>query len=201
MTEIVDKGGHLQTVIHYANTTIKLDQEYPPLWRNAVYLWNYCSKNWDLVYEHNYRENKSNCSIEGCAWWGPILETFGDEQPEINELGFEDTLLFHDGTWSELPPSETNFKNPISPWILFHFDPNRGFGAGNYFVEMCEGDFDGDGHVDGSDLAVFAADFGRTDCAVGPACEGDLDGDGDCDGLDLAIFAADFGRTDCPVIY
>jgi len=29
---------------------------------------------------------------------------------------------------------------------------------------FCEGDFDGDGDVDGSDLAVFAADFGRTDC-------------------------------------
>ena len=28
----------------------------------------------------------------------------------------------------------------------------------------CEGDFDGDGDVDGSDLAVFAADFGKTDC-------------------------------------
>ena len=28
----------------------------------------------------------------------------------------------------------------------------------------CEGNFDGDGDVDGSDLAVFAADFGRTDC-------------------------------------
>lgn len=29
---------------------------------------------------------------------------------------------------------------------------------------FCEGDFDVDGDVDGSDLAVFAADFGRTDC-------------------------------------
>ena len=28
----------------------------------------------------------------------------------------------------------------------------------------CDGDFDCDGDVDGSDLAVFAADFGRTDC-------------------------------------
>jgi hypothetical protein len=28
----------------------------------------------------------------------------------------------------------------------------------------CEGDFDGDGDVDGSDLAIFAADFGRADC-------------------------------------
>ena len=28
----------------------------------------------------------------------------------------------------------------------------------------CEGNFDGDSDVDGSDLATFAADFGRTDC-------------------------------------
>jgi len=31
-------------------------------------------------------------------------------------------------------------------------------------VPNCEGDFDGDGDVDGSDLAIFAEDFGRTDC-------------------------------------
>ena len=29
---------------------------------------------------------------------------------------------------------------------------------------VCEGDFDTDGDVDGSDLAVFAGDFGKTDC-------------------------------------
>ena len=62
---------------------------------------------------------------------------------------------------------------------------------------VCEGDFDGDGDVDGSDLAVFAADFGRTDCS--DDCEGDFDNDGDVDGSDLAVFAADFGRTDCPI--
>jgi PKD repeat protein len=66
--------------------------------------------------------------------------------------------------------------------------------------DVCEGDFDGDGDVDGSDLAVFAADFGRTDCCEPGAepCEGDFDGDCDVDGSDLAVFAADFGRTDCP---
>lgn len=31
-------------------------------------------------------------------------------------------------------------------------------------VEECEGDFDNDGDVDGADLAIFAADFGRTNC-------------------------------------
>ena len=64
--------------------------------------------------------------------------------------------------------------------------------------EPCEGDFDGDGDVDGSDLAVLSADFGRTDCGVPTTCPADFNNDGDVDGSDLAIFAADFGRTDCP---
>jgi hypothetical protein len=66
-------------------------------------------------------------------------------------------------------------------------------------LPVCEGDFNNDVDVDGSDLAVFAADFGRTDC-VGD-CGGDFDEDGDVDGSDLAVFAADFGRTDCPHIH
>lgn len=65
-------------------------------------------------------------------------------------------------------------------------------------VPACPGDFDDDGDVDGSDLAVFAADFGRTDCGSEPPCGGDFDDDGDVDGSDLAVFAADFGRTNCP---
>lgn len=31
-------------------------------------------------------------------------------------------------------------------------------------TELCKDDFNCDRDVDGSDLAVFAADFGRTDC-------------------------------------
>jgi len=65
-------------------------------------------------------------------------------------------------------------------------------------VPICEGDFDGDGDVDRSNLAVFAEDFGRTDCDTGLPCEGDFD-DNNVDGSDLAAFAADFGRTDCPI--
>jgi hypothetical protein len=62
----------------------------------------------------------------------------------------------------------------------------------------CEGDFDRDGDADGTDLAKFAADFGRKDCYFTGDCEGDMGYDGDVDGSDLAVFAADFGRTDCP---
>jgi len=66
-------------------------------------------------------------------------------------------------------------------------------------VDPCEGDFDYDGDVDGSDLILFARNFGRTDCNnIGTFCQGDFDGDGDVDGSDLAIFASDFGRNNCP---
>ena len=65
-------------------------------------------------------------------------------------------------------------------------------------IQDCQSDFDCDNDVDGSDLAVFEADFGRTDCDAGESCEGDFDSDGDIDGSDLAVFAADFGRTNCP---
>ena len=65
------------------------------------------------------------------------------------------------------------------------------------FLIPCEGDFDNDGDVDGSDLAIFAADFGRTDCSLQNCCNADFDNDNDVDGSDLAIFAADFGNTNC----
>ena len=32
----------------------------------------------------------------------------------------------------------------------------------------CDGDFDGDGDVDGTDLAKFSGDFGRRDCRIPP---------------------------------
>jgi hypothetical protein len=135
LIEDVDSGGHQQTVMQYVNQTRKLDNASPPLWRNAVYLWNTCAGVWDLVYEHEYRTNQRNCSIDSrCGWWGPILETFSASLPEIDELGFEDSLLLHDGAWSELRPDETDFVGPTLPWKLFHLDPNRGYGVGNRVV-------------------------------------------------------------------
>ena len=93
--------------------------------------------------------------------------------------------------------------DPLDPPYSANYDLYPGFWytAITEVVELCEGDFDTDGDVDGSDLATFAADFGRTDCDTGAPCEGDFDADGDTDGIDLATFAARFGRTDgcaCP---
>lgn len=84
---------------------------------------------------------------------------------------------------------------------------------------ICEGDFNNDGDVDGSDLALFAADFGRTNCIGGIVpcpcdidsdcdvddvdiwlCDSttcDFDHDGDFDSADLAVCASHYNRDDC----
>jgi hypothetical protein len=67
-----------------------------------------------------------------------------------------------------------------------------------YASHACEGDYDGDGNIDGTDLAISVADFGRTNCLDTGGCIGDMDSDGDVDETDLAKFTLDFGRTDCP---
>ena len=55
-----------------------------------------------------------------------------------------------------------------------------------------------DTDVDGSDAAVFKADFGRggynDPCGDVTLCNGDFDCDTDVDGTDAAGFKADYGR-------
>jgi hypothetical protein len=142
ITHEVDSGGHPHLMIHYANHSDRLDDGDPPLWRNTVYLWNYCSARWDLIWAHEYRQNKLPCGVAGACFWGPAFEIFGNElYPPIRELGFEQSLLIHDGTRSELRPSDgADYMMPetiphLVPWETLHLDPNRGFGVGNFVVE------------------------------------------------------------------
>ena len=63
----------------------------------------------------------------------------------------------------------------------------------------CEGNFDGDDDVDGSDAIMFKTDFGRSTyfnpCDTDTICNGDIDCDGDVDGSDAMIFKQDYGRS------
>jgi|LGVF01.1.fsa_nt_gb parallel beta-helix repeat protein len=67
-----------------------------------------------------------------------------DEAPEVDFDGF------------------SRFDDPNTPNTGGGSDPYYDIGAHEY--SPCKGDFDNDGDVDASDLAVFAAEFGRTDC-------------------------------------
>jgi hypothetical protein len=63
-----------------------------------------------------------------------------------------------------------------------------------------EEDFDNDGDVDGSDLAVIQIEYGRNDCELATPCAGDIhpynQPDGDVDENDLAAFARALGQVD-----
>ena len=65
-------------------------------------------------------------------------------------------------------------------------------------AEACEGDFDGDGDVDGKDTAVFVSNYGKTNCTEQSPCQGNYDGDDDVDNDDFSVFIKDFGKVDCP---
>ncbi|RLC25845.1 MAG: hypothetical protein DRH93_00650 [Deltaproteobacteria bacterium] len=85
--------------------------------------------------------------------------------------------------------------------LILCFEPAANFlgldALSGGWIPPCDGDFNHDGDVDGSDLAVFKDDFGRTDCGVPTTCPGDFDDDGDVAESELVRFAANFGRTDC----
>jgi hypothetical protein len=63
----------------------------------------------------------------------------------------------------------------------------------------CEGDFNGDGKVDGTDAANFKKDFGRgglnNPCSNAAPCKGDFTCDKNVSGTDAALFKSDFGRN------
>ena len=108
------------------------------------------------------------------------------------------TVIWHIGADEPAALDYNDYNQPS----LYNVDQYRASDHDPVIIGIggCPGDFNNDGDVDGSDLAVFAADLGRTDCSSEPPCEGDFDSDGDVDGSDLATFAADFGRTDCPLV-
>lgn len=80
------------------------------------------------------------------------------------------------GTPSTGPNSPTNFSGETGTIDACPTDP---------------ADFDGDGDVDGFDLAVLLGDWGK--CADPRACVADLDGNGVVNGFDLALLLGVWG--------
>jgi len=102
-----------------------------------------------------------------------------------------------------IPDSEDNCPNTPNQEQTDSYPP-----GGNECGDACEceGNFDGDDNQDGSDAALFKADFGRdtynSPCSISESCNGNFDCDLDVDGTDAAKFKEDFGRdqynSPCP---
>lgn len=100
------------------------------------------------------------------------------------------SIVAQDITSTVLPTSATK----TTPIII-----NQDTSSESRDTCACEGDFDCDGDVDGSDISLFKVDFGRsefsTPCSTEDPCNGDFDCDSDVDGSDANLAIADFGRT------
>jgi hypothetical protein len=68
-------------------------------------------------------------------------------------------------------------------------------GIGEVVVTPCPGDFDADGRVTLTDVALLLSEFAE-DCGAN-GCDTDSEGDGDVDLTDLAVLLSRFG-TECP---
>ena len=160
---------------------------------NVIAIWRYYDRNLDtdnpieIIYSKQYKPGEGWQAAEARVTYNPgyRLGRYDiAEKPVISMNPIGDAFLV---------------------WIRFGMvmgeEHMYSINAARYVAEVppaCKGDFDSNGEMDEADLAVFAADFGRSDCGSGAACEGDFEPDNNVDGKDLATFVADFGRTDCP---
>jgi len=128
----------------------------------------------------------------------------------ITALLPDDKWFITSGTWEGLLTKVTTLNIYIEMFGSGAVGTHEECGIDNVLLRSdceCEGNFDGDQDVDGSDAATFKADFGRSSffnpCTNGAPCNGDFDCDGDVDGTDASVFKSDFGRSGfnnpCPV--
>jgi hypothetical protein len=126
---------------------------------------------------------------------GGYVKELSPQRFEV-EAGSSRTLAFH---WTPIDVGGGSFST-----IANITADGQSYGpksaSFNVVLPICKGDLDGDGDVDGADLGIFAADFGRKDCGEGKPCEGDFELDGHVDDGDLAVFVLGLGGTDCPAI-
>lgn len=64
-------------------------------------------------------------------------------------------------------------------------------------IPDCLADFNTDGDVDGTDLAVLCKEYGMEDCIANGPCESDMYVDDAVDEIDLMFMSEDFSREDC----
>jgi hypothetical protein len=80
--------------------------------------------------------------------------------------------------------------------IVYDSDGEQGYAEVEILVaEICNGDFDADGDVDGGDVKTMAEQLG---CEG--ACPADFNHNQRVDKGDLEVFLEDYGRVNCPIV-
>jgi hypothetical protein len=110
--------------------------------------------------------------------WVHINSLFAPGADEFAEIGFDGGKIRK----GKLDADGDGLVNQADNCILT-YNPNQEDSDSDRFGDACDYDFNNDGAVDLTDLALFAADFSRTDCTG--SCVGNSDGDSDIDGIDL----------------
>jgi hypothetical protein len=186
----------------YWNGTAVWDSQYEP--DDTKYI-AYLSRTDGSVYHH---ENGNSADKDWVRFSAEEGRTYTFSL--TNEIGGDFRFIVYDATthslsgeqstsWAWLCPVTGTYYVKI--WERYEdqigaFDFSITSDAVDY---CCKGDFDKDGDVDGSDLAVFADAIGSSSGGPDYNPVADFDGDGYVDESDLAAFAAEFGRTDCPI--
>lgn len=141
-------NGKMYPVLGMVNESKQISTNY---WANTAYLWNPEQKEYDVIYQHNFKLNpiveksKNSCPYydldkcgmgkslyytcqpnAGCGYWGPMIETGGAYKLLKHAVGFYKPLLFHDGVYSHLSNHNINFKVSNSNFKIVYHNKSNG---------------------------------------------------------------------------
>ena len=92
---------------------------------------------------------------------------YSDSSVLIDSVVYDNGYTFPDPSGASMALKDTSLDNDDGEnWCT----STTTFGDGDFGTPgkandcLCEGDLDNDGDIDGSDLAIFSINFGRTDC-------------------------------------
>ncbi|MBA3481365.1 MAG: hypothetical protein H0T51_06075, partial [Pirellulales bacterium] len=123
---------------------------------------------------------------------GHINFTLADDYNPQDGDSFE---IIDAGTLSGVFATSTMTPNPALPWSLAYVGSSvfLNFGAGG--PPGIGADFNGDGIVDGADLAIWTANFGvgANPPPIATQAQGDANGDGVVDGADFLVWQQKLG--------
>ncbi len=168
--EMLNANDHYTNLTYYRNSTWIVEPRNPPadppLWRNSVSLYNYCTGQYDVIYSHDYAYNQSICAFtHDCGGWAGIAERFpatSQKPPVMLRQEFSQQELDYDAQTTRLRPWNSYFIDPSAgapQWTVYAHWDHDWWGAGTYedddgddIPNASDPDMDGDGIPNGVEI-------------------------------------------------